>query len=140
VAIEKDGEREWVTTLSESGRLGQELPALEFGVLVLAVCAVALVGPLLGNVELEGSSKASDLNNLVLDIQKHLSSDESTSALLGVAVEDYWWALDAPVDGNIRWVILVGLAERQRNAVMLLNSISEFSHLDSVDLRTVLAV
>jgi hypothetical protein len=34
----------------------------------------------------------------------------------------------------------VGLAERQRNAVMLLNSISEFSHLDSVDLRTVLAV
>jgi len=140
VAIEEDGEREWVTTLSESGRLGQELPALEFGVLVLAVCAVALVGPLLGNVELEGSSKASDLNNLVLDIQKHLSSDESTSALLGVAVEDYWWALDAPVDGNIRWVILMGLAERQRNAVMLLNSISEFSHLDSVDLRTVLAV
>ena len=140
VTIEEDREREWVTALSEGGRLSQELPALELGVLVLAVCAVALVGPLLVNVEFEGSSKASDLNNILLDIQKHLSSNESTSALLGVAVEDYWWALNTPVDGNIRCVILVGLAERQRNAVMLLDSISEFSHLDSVNLRTVLAV
>ncbi|KAI6750046.1 hypothetical protein HG531_007311 [Fusarium graminearum] len=83
VAIEKDGEGECVTTFSES------------------ICAVALVGSLLEDVKLEGSSKASNLDNLVLDIQKHLPSDERTSALLGVAVEDYWRALDAPVDGNI---------------------------------------
>jgi hypothetical protein len=90
-----------MAALSKSGGLSEELPTLELSVLALAVCAVALVRSLLENVKLERSSKASDLNNLVLNIQEHLSSDEGTSALLGVAVENHWRALDAPVNGNI---------------------------------------
>lgn len=57
---------------------------------VLAVCAVVLVGSLLEDVKLEGRSKAFNLDNLVLDIQKHLPSDKRTSSLLGVAAEDDW--------------------------------------------------
>ncbi|KAI6767986.1 hypothetical protein HG530_005995 [Fusarium avenaceum] len=101
VAVQENRERERMAAFSKGGGLSEELPALELSVLALAVCAVALVRSLLENVKLERSSKASDLNNLVLNIQEHLSSDEGTSALLSVAVENHWRALDAPVNGNI---------------------------------------
>lgn len=83
---------------SQRSRQSEELPALQLGVLVRAVGAVALEGTLLDSVQAESGSKGANLDEVVTDIEEHLAGDQGAGALVGVAVEDDGRALDAPAE------------------------------------------